>query len=72
MEKVIKGIVKDKKIILEKPVGLPDGSEVGVILISKYRILRHAGVWKDRKDIDDLLKEIYAARSVKSEKASQK
>lgn len=72
MERVIKGIVKDKKIILKKPVGLPDGSEVGVILISKYRILRHAGVWKNRKDIDTLLKEIYATRSIKSERTVQK
>lgn len=64
MSKGIKGVVSNGKIVLKEPLTLPEGMEVEIIPPAKYRLLKHAGIWKDRKDIDTMIKEIYDSRII--------
>ncbi len=62
----ITGIIKNKKIITDKPLELPDGTEVS-ILIKDVEPTKEAsglcGIWKDERAADDIVNEIISARS---------
>ncbi|NOZ64599.1 MAG: hypothetical protein GXO71_06685 [Caldiserica bacterium] len=62
---MIKGILKKDRVILEEKVNLPEGIEVTVLLPPKYHLLEMSGRWKDRKDLDKVIKEIYKSRNIK-------
>jgi len=59
MAKVIKGVVKGNVIVPEEPLSLPEGTRVTINLPSKLCLLRHAGVWRYRDDLDRVIEEIY-------------
>ena len=61
---VLKGIVINGKIVLKEPLVLPEGVEVEIIPPAKYRILKHAGIWKNLDNVDMLIKEIYDSRTI--------
>ena len=67
MAKVVRGTVKGQIVILEEGARLPDGARVTVQLASKERWLKHAGVWADWHDLDEVLRDIYRARTTKLE-----
>ena len=64
MKKTLNAKIKGNVIILPKEVHLPDGTEVEINLPAKVRLLRHAGVWKDKDDLKDIEKIIYDNRTV--------
>lgn len=70
MPKVVKGVVKGNVIIPEEPSAFPEGAEVMINLPPNLCLLKHAGVWRDLKDLDKLVAEIYKNRTVKEELAS--
>jgi hypothetical protein len=67
MAKVVKGTVKDHVIVLEKGATLPEGATVTVRLSSRESWLKHAGVWADWEELDEVLREIYRTRTAKVE-----
>lgn len=63
MKKTYKGIVQGNIIVLEEPINLPDQSEVMVTVTPRKKEIHKAfGVWKERTDLDELIKEIYENR----------
>lgn len=69
MSKVVKGIVKGSVIIPEEPSAFPEGAEVMINLPPNLCLLKHAGIWRNLKDLDKLVAEIYKNRTVKGEPA---
>jgi len=67
MSKVVKGVVKGSVIIPEEPSAFPEGAEVMINLPPNLCLLKHAGIWRNLKDLDKLVVEIYESRTVKGE-----
>jgi len=67
MPKVVKGVVKGDVIVPEEPSAFPEGAEVMINLPPGLCLLKHAGVWRNLKDLDKLIVEIYKNRTVKEE-----
>ena len=67
MPKTIKGIVKGDVIVPEDFTILPEGAEVAISLPPNLCLLRHAGVWCGLEGLDELVEEIYKARTIKRE-----
>lgn len=67
MATVVRGTVKGNIVVLEKGAVLPDGATVTVRLSSKESWLKHAGVWADWKELDEMLQDIYRTRTTKVE-----
>ena len=70
MPKAVKGVVKGNVVVPEEPFALPEGAEVMINLPPNLCLLKHAGVWRDLEDLDTLVAEIYANRTVKEEPVS--
>jgi hypothetical protein len=70
MPKAVKGVVKGDVIVPDEPSAFPEGTEVTINLPSNLRLLKHAGVWRNLKDLDKLVAEIYDNRTVKQEPGS--
>ena len=64
MKKTLNGKVKGNTVVLPEDLHLPDGTEVEVNLPAKVRLLRHAGIWKNREDLKDIEKIIYESRII--------
>jgi len=69
MPKTIKGVVKGAVIVPEDSGTLPEGTRVVINLPSKSCWLRHVGVWHDRKNLDEIVEEIYRTRTIPEEDA---
>ena len=67
MPKVVKGVVKGDVIVPEEPSAFPEGAEVMINLPPNLCLLKHAGAWRNLKDLDKLIVEIYKNRTVKEE-----
>ena len=67
MARTVKGTVKGHVVVLEEGAALPDGATVTVRLSSKESWLKHAGVWVDREEPDEILRDIYRTRTSKVE-----
>ncbi|MBI4607496.1 MAG: hypothetical protein HY726_00625 [Candidatus Rokubacteria bacterium] len=67
MARVVRGTVKGQIVVLEEGARLPDGATVTVRLSSKESWLKHAGVWADWRELDEVLREIYGTRTIKPE-----
>lgn len=67
MAKVVRGTVKGNVVVLEKGAALPDGATVTVRLSSNESWLKHAGVWADWMELDEMLRDIYRTRTTKVE-----
>jgi len=65
MLKTIKGVVEGNVIVPEESV--PEGAVVTINLPTSLRLLRHAGVWRNLKGLDELVEEIYRTRAIKRE-----
>ena len=70
MKKTLNGKIKGNTVILPEDIHLPDGPEVEINLPAKVRLLRHAGVWKNRDDLKDIEKTIYESRMVSDKEVS--
>ena len=59
-----KGVLIGNTIVLESPLNIPERTEVEVEVIPARRknIMKAFGLWKGRKNLSDLIKEIYAER----------
>ena len=68
MLKTIKGVVEGNVVVPERPAILPEGAEVTINLPPNLRLLRHAGVWRNIKGLDELVEEIYRTRAIKRER----
>jgi len=67
MARVVRGTVKGDIVVLDKGAVLPDGATVTVRLSSKESWLKHAGVWVDGEEPDEILRDIYRTRTSKVE-----
>ena len=63
MGKQVRGTVKGHIVELEPGADLPDGATVTVRLVSKDAWLKHAGVWADWAELDELVHDIYRTRT---------
>ncbi len=58
-----KGVLIGNTIVLESPLSIPERTEVEVKIIPVRRnIMKAFGLWKGRKNLPELIKEIYAER----------
>ena len=70
MPKPVRGVVKGNVIIPVEPSVLPEGAEVMINLPPNLCLLKHAGVWRDLEDLDNVVAEIYGNRTAKEEPVS--
>ena len=70
MGETARGFVKGNIVILEEGVRLPDGAPVEIRILpkaSKTAWGPFIGLWADRPEWDGIVKEIYRARTLRSE-----
>lgn len=58
----LKGMVKDKCVVVDLPVPVPDGTEVEVELKFEHPLMEVFGILKDDEEWDRILEDIYAER----------
>jgi len=58
-----RGILVGNTIVLESPVNMPERTEVEVEIVPvRKNVMKAFGLWKERKNLSGLIKEIYTER----------
>ncbi len=61
---VLSGHVKDNVIILDKPIKLPEGMKVRIMISDKtLKKSGLCGIWQDSRSADEIVNEIILSRS---------
>ena len=71
MPKPVRGVVKGNVVVPEEPFVLPEGAEVVISLPPGLCLLKHAGVWRDLENLDNLVAQIYGNRTAREQPVSK-